>query len=111
LFRRGTKKFDIYLIKDTVILEADLKYLSTKNPLTIAARIKEGSEQAARLVIEIASDIHYKLLIQGLRSGIYKNISLKEILLIYKRQFYRLPRNLIMSKRIFDILKSEKGYT
>jgi len=86
-------------------------YLSSKNPLTIAARIKEGSEQASRLIIEIASDINYKVLIQGLRSGIYKNSSIKEILLIYKRKFYRLPRNLIMSNRIFDILKNEKGYT
>lgn len=111
VFQRGSKKFDIYLLRDSVVLEADLKCISSKNPLTIASRIKEGSEQATRIVIEIASDIDKKMLIQGLRSGIYRNSLVSEILLIYKRKFYRLPKNLIMSNRIFDILKSEKGYT
>ena len=111
VFSRGTKQFDVYLLRDSIVLEADLKCVSSKNPLTIASRIEEGSEQAARVVIEIASDIESKMLIQGLRSGIYKNDLIREILLIYKRKLYRLPKSLIMSKRIFDILKSEKGYT
>ena len=111
IFQRGGKKFDIYLLKDTIILEADLKCISSKNPLTIAYRIKEGSEQASRVVLDIASDIDRNTLIQGLRSGSYRNTLLSEILLVYKKKFYRLPKSLIMSKRIFDILKSEKGYT
>jgi hypothetical protein len=111
MFQRGAKKFDIYLLKDSIILEADLKCISSQSPLTIAYRIREGSEQASRVVVHITSDLDGKILIQGLRSASYRNRLLKEILLIYKRKFYRLPKTLIMSKRIFDILKSEKGYT
>ncbi|HEX9512256.1 MAG TPA: hypothetical protein VF939_17310 [Puia sp.] len=111
MFKRGKKKFDIYLLRDTVILEADLKCISSKNPLTIAYRIKEGSEQASRVVIDITSDIDKKTLIQGLRSGIYKNNLLSEILLFYKKRFYRLPKTLIQGQRIYEVIKSEKGYT
>lgn len=111
MFQRGKKKFDIYLLRDTVILEADLKCISSKNPLTIAYRIKEGSEQASRVVIDITSDIDRKTLIQGLRSGIHKNNLLKEILLFYKKRFYRLPKSLIQGQRIYEVIKSEKGYT
>jgi hypothetical protein len=52
IFQRGGKKFDIYLLKDTIILEADLKCISSKNPLTITYRIKEGAEQASRVVLD-----------------------------------------------------------
>jgi hypothetical protein len=97
--------------RDTIILEADLKHVSSKSPLTIAYRIKEGSDQAPRIVLDIASDIDAKTMIQGLRSGVYKNRLLKEILLFYKRKFYRLPKSLVMSNRIYEIIKSEKGYT
>ena len=111
MFRRGEKKFDIYLLRDTVILTADLKCISGKHYLTLASRIKEGTEQAPRIVVDIISDMDTKTLIQGLRYGVYKNNLLKEILLIYKKRFYRLPKSLIVSDRIFDILKNEKGYT
>ena len=111
VFKRDQKKFDVYLLRDTVILEADLKCISSKNPLTIAYRIREGSDQASRVVIDIVSDIDNKTLIQGLRSGIHRNHLIREIFLFYRRKFYRLPKSLIESKRIFDILKSEKGYT
>ncbi|HWK04918.1 MAG TPA: hypothetical protein VNS58_14855 [Puia sp.] len=111
MFQRGKKKFDIYLLRDTVILEADLKCISSKNPLTIAYRIKEGSEQASRVVVDIKSDIYTNDLIDGLRSGTGKNNLIKEIFLFYKNKFYILPKNLIWSKQIYNILKSEKGYT
>ena len=99
------------MFKDTIILEADLKCIASKNPLTIAYRIKEGSEQASRVVLDIVSDIDRNTLIQGLRSGIYRNTLISEILMLYKKKFYRLPKSLIMSKRIYEIIKSEKGYT
>ncbi len=111
IFPRGGKRFDIYLLKDIIILEADLKCISSKNPLTIAYRIKEGSEQASRVVLDVKSIIQAKDLIDGLRSGTGKNSLIKEVLLFYRNKFYILPVNLIWSKRIFDILKSEKGYT
>jgi hypothetical protein len=111
MFQRGAKKFDIYLLRDSIILEADLKCISSQSPLTIAYRIREGSEQASRVVLHITSDLDSKILIQALRNASYRNRLLKEVLLIYKRKFYRLPKTLIMSNRIFDIIKSEKGYT
>jgi hypothetical protein len=111
MFQRDGKKFDIYLLRDTILLEADLKYISSQNPLTIANRIIGGAEQAPRVVLDISSPIDIKILIEGLRSGIYKSNLIREILLIYKKKLYRLPKNLISGKRIFDILKSDKGYT
>lgn len=56
MFKRNQKKFDIYLLRDTVVLEADLKCISSKHPDTIANRIISGSDQASRLVIDIRSD-------------------------------------------------------
>ena len=109
-FKRDQKRFDVYLLRDTIILHADLKCISSKNPLTIAYRIREGSDQASRVVIEIVSDIDKKTLIQGLRSGIHRNDLIREIFLFYRKKFYRLPKSLIESKRVFDILKSEKGF-
>jgi hypothetical protein len=111
MFKRGQKKFDIYIARDTVLLEADLKCIASMNPDTIAKRIVTGSEQAARLVLDIRSDIKYTDLIDGLRSGMEKSDMIKEVLLLYRKKFYILPKNLISSKRIFDIIKSEKGYT
>jgi hypothetical protein len=111
MFQRGKKKFDVYLLRDTVILEADLKCISSKNPLTIAYRIKEGSEQASRVIVDIKSDIYANDLIDGLRSGTGKNNLIKEVFLFYKNKFYVLPKSLIWSKQIYNILKSEKGYT
>jgi hypothetical protein len=54
VFQRGAKKFDIHLLRDSIILEADLKYISSQSPLTVASRIREGSEQASRVVVHIA---------------------------------------------------------
>ena len=105
LFKRNEKRFDIFLIKNHVILKADLKCITSKNPDTIAKRILQGSEQASRIVVEIASDIGKKQLIDGLRSGVQNNKLIKEILLFYNRHFYQLPKDLIISKRIFELLK------
>lgn len=105
MFVREQKKFDIFLLRDTVILKADLKSITSKNPDTIAKRIKGGSDQASRVVIHINSDIEKKALIDGLRSGVERNSLIKEILLFYKKGFYRLPKNLILSREIFKVLK------
>jgi hypothetical protein len=105
MFSREEKKFDIFLIRDTVIVKADLKNITSKNPDTIAKRIKGGSDQANRVVIHISSDIENKVLIDGLRSGVERNSLIKEILLFYKKNFYRLPKNKILSKEIFKLLK------
>lgn len=105
MFKRSEKKFDVFLIKEHIILKADLKKVSSKNPDTIANRIKEGSDQASRVVLDVVSDITKKALIRGLRSGSYKNKLLKEVLLFYKGCFYILPKNLIESKRIYEILQ------
>jgi hypothetical protein len=105
MFKRSEKRYDVLLLRETVILKADLKCIFSKNPDTIANRIKEGSDQASRVVLHICSDVTAKVLIQGLRSGCYKNSLLKGILLFYKAKFYLLDKNLITSKRIFDIIK------
>ena len=105
MFERNDKRFDIFIIKNHVILKADLKCITSKNPDTIANRIKGGSHQASRIVIEIASDVDRKVLIEGLRSGVHKNELLKEIFLFYKGYFHVLPVNLITSKHIYTIIK------
>ena len=105
MFKRQEKKFDIFLLRDTVILKADLKNITSKNPDTIAKRIKGGSDQANRVVIHINSDIEKRDLIDGLRSGVERNSLIKEILLFYKRRYYRLPKSLILSREIFKILQ------
>ncbi|HTD94199.1 MAG TPA: hypothetical protein VK644_10320, partial [Chitinophagaceae bacterium] len=105
MFGRADKKFDVFLIRDHIILKADLKCITSKNPDTIANRIKGGSEQASRLVVDIVSNIERKTLIDGLRSGVTGNAMIKEILLFYNRHFYRLSKEEIISRRIFDLLK------
>lgn len=67
MFSRNEKKFDVFLIRGSIIFKADLKSISSKNPDTIANRIKGGSEQASRVVIDITSDIEKNVLIDGLR--------------------------------------------
>lgn len=111
MFKRDQRKFDVYLLRDTIVLEADMKCVTSTNPDTIANRIISGSHQASRIVLDIRSDISAKDLIDGLRSGTGKNKLLKELLIFYKNRFYVLPVKLIWSKNIFKILKSEKGYT
>lgn len=104
LFTHEEKKFDIFLIRDTLILKAELKNITSKNSDTIAKRIIGGSEQASRIVLHINSDINKKGLINGLRSGVKKNSLIEELLLIYKGKFYKFPKTLILSKEIFKIL-------
>jgi len=111
MFKRNQKKFDVYLLRDTIILEADLKCIYSVRPDTIANRIKSCSDQASRVISDIRSDINIGDLIDGLRSGAGKNSLLKEVFLFYKNRFYILPKDLIWSKRIYQIPKSEKGYT
>ncbi|MGB8193320.1 MAG: hypothetical protein WCF67_15425 [Chitinophagaceae bacterium] len=105
MFKRTDKKFDVFLLRDTIILKADLKNISTKNSSNIAKRIKEGSDQAPRIVANITSDVDKNILIDGLKSASRNNELLKEILLIYKGQFYKLPKSLVLSKEIYRILK------
>ncbi|MCW3108786.1 MAG: hypothetical protein JWQ09_3292 [Segetibacter sp.] len=104
MFARSEKKFDVFLMRAGIILKADLKSISSKNPDTIANRIKGGSEQASRVVIDITSDVEKNALVNGLRSGVERNKLIKEILLLYKSRFYRLPKDLILSKKIYNIL-------
>lgn len=104
MFRRNDKKFDVYLLNDSVILEADLKCISSKQSSAISNRIITGSNQAPRVVLDIRSDISSKDLIDGLRSGTGRNNLVKEVLLFYKGRFYRLSKTLIWSKKIFRIL-------
>ena len=110
LFKRSQKKFDVFLVRDTFLLEADMKSIVSKNPETIANRIIEGSNQASRVILEIRSDISGKELVDGLRSGTGKNKLIKEVLMFYRNKFYVFPVNLIWSKKIFEIIKNEKGF-
>lgn len=105
LFSRESKKYDVFLIREYVLLKADLKAITSKNPDTIADRIKGGCDQASRVVLDIMSDIEIKKLVEGLRSGSYKNNLLKEIFLFYRNRFYVLPKNLIVSKKIFNLIQ------
>lgn len=105
MFTREEKRFDVFLIRDAVILKADLKSITSKNPDTIAKRIKGGSDQASRVVVHITSDIEKKAIIDGLRSGVERNSLIKEILLFYKGKFYRLPKALILSRNVFNVLQ------
>jgi hypothetical protein len=109
MFKRGDKKFDVFLIKEHAILKADLKYITSKNPNTIANRIKEGCDQASRVVIDIASDISVRDLIDGLRSGAFKNKLLLQLFLFYKGGFYILNREIIESKHIHGLI-ARKGF-
>jgi hypothetical protein len=105
LFKPEDKKFDISLLKEHVLLKADMKMIMSKSPDTIAKRIKSGCDQAPRIVVDIKSDISNKNLIDGLRSASTKNAILKEIFLLHKNAFYILPKNILLSKRIYDVIK------
>jgi len=104
-FNKSEKKFDVFLSRGHIFLEFDLKCISSTNPDTIGNRIKEGSEQAARIVLDVTSQIQKKRLIDGLKIGCERNRELKEILLFYNSAFYRLPVTQIVSRRIFEIIK------
>lgn len=104
IFKRNEKRFDVFLLRTHILLKADLKAIHSRSPGTIGNRIEAGSDQASVLVLHILSDISKKDLIEGLRSGSYKNKMLKEIILLYKKKLYRLPKKLIESKNIFEII-------
>lgn len=105
MFKRTDKRFDIFLARDFILLKADLKCIHSKNPDTIGKRIKEGSSQATRLIIDIQYDISTRDLIIGLKTGCERNKQLAEIILFYNSKFYRLEKSLILSKNIHDALK------
>lgn len=105
MFSRKDKKFDVFLAKDNILLKADLKFISSTNPDTIANRIGGGAMQANRLVVDIQSKILPNKLIDGIKSGLKKTKGLKEIMLFYRNGYYRLPVNIIESDKIFDIVK------
>ncbi len=105
MFTRDGKRFDVFLIRSHVILKADLKSISSKNPDTIANRITGGAQQANRLVIDIVSDIDTRTLVDGLRSGIVGQRKLVEILLFYRNRFFRLTYQEIMGKNIYKMLQ------
>ncbi len=105
MFGRKDKKFDVFLAKDNILLKADLKFISSTNPDTIANRIASGAMQANRIVIDIHSKILPNKLIDGLKSGVIKTKELSEIMLFYRNGYYRLPKNILESDKIFDILK------
>ena len=104
-FKRDEKKFDIFLFKRHLLFEADLKCITSNNPDTIAKRIKDGSQQAHRLVLDIHSIINKNTLIDGLQSGCKRNNDLFEIMLFYNSAFYRLPKAQILGKNIFKVIK------
>ena len=104
-FGRNEKKYDVLLCRDHLAFQADLKSITSTNPDTIGKRIKEGSHQAPRLVLDINSGIPRKDLIQGLKIGCERNDLLKEIMLFYNHRFYRLFISQILSNRIYDIIK------
>jgi len=105
MFLREEKKFDVFLIRDHVILKADLKSIVSKRPDGIARHIRNGAEQASRVVIDIVSDIRRKDLINGLRSGVEKSKSLTDIFLFYNSKFYRISRDEIQSEKIHTLIK------
>jgi hypothetical protein len=104
-FARHEKKFDVFLCRNHVMIETDLKYINSRKPDAIAARIKEGSEQSSRLVIDIASNIEKVTLIEGLKSGCVRNKLIEEIMLFYSGKFYRLQKSQILSRSIFQSIK------
>jgi len=104
-FTRYQKKFDVFLARDYVLLEADLKCITTVSARTLAKRIKEGSEQASRVVLDITSPIQKNILIDGLKEGCERNEQLVEVMLFYNSKFYRFPKDEVLSKNVWKIFK------
>lgn len=104
-FKRHEKKFDVFLSRGHIFLEADLKCIRTTNTDTIGNRIKEGSEQSSRIVLDVVSNVGKAELIDGLKTGCERNEVLFEILLFYNSQFYCLRKEQILSKNIYKIIK------
>lgn len=103
-FKRSEKKFDVLVSKRHILLQADLKCISSENSDTVGNRIREGSEQASRVVLDIHSNIDKRNLIEGLKTGCERNRDIVEIWLFFSKRFYILPKNQILSKRIFDVI-------
>ena len=106
-FKRSDKKFDVFLLflsKDHLFFESELKCLHTKKPDTMGNRIKEGSSQTSKLILDIHAEINKMDLIDGLRLGCQRNELIKQIMLFYKSQFYLLDKNKILSKNIYRTL-------
>lgn len=104
MFSREEKRFDVFLIRAHVMLKADLKTVSSKNPNTIAKSITGGAEQASRRVLDIVSDISVRDLVDGLCSGIAGQKGLVEIMVFYRNRFHVLRKQDIIGKRIYKIL-------
>jgi len=104
-FKRKEKKFDVFLCRGHIFLESDLKCITTTNVDTIGKRIKEGSEQSPRIVLDVTSTITKNNLIIGLKTGCERNQNLMEIILFYNSNFYCLPKTQILSKKIFKVIK------
>ena len=104
-FKRTEKKFDVFLCRGHIFLESDLKCITTTNADTIGKRIKEGSEQSSRLVLDITSSITKNNLIDGLRLRCQRNDMLKEIMLFYNSHFYRLFTTQVINNTIYNIIK------
>jgi hypothetical protein len=105
-FKRSAKKHDVFLLRNHILIEADLKCVSkTKNPDTIGKTIKEGSEQAKTIIVDIVNTIDKRSLIEGLKTGCTKNDLISYIYLFYNSRFYELNKNQILSKNIFDLIK------
>lgn len=80
-FKRNEKKFDVFLCRGHIFLDSDLKCITTSNVDTIGKRIKEGSEQSSRLVLDIISPVKKAELIDGLKTGCERNKTLIEIII------------------------------
>lgn len=104
-FQRDEKRFDVVLCREHIFLPADLKSLTTKNPDTIGNRIKEGSDQAPRVVVDINSDIDARTLIDGLKLGCQRNDGLVQVIVLYHSRCYSLKKDQILGNGIFDVLK------
>ncbi len=104
-FKRNEKKFDVFLCREHIFLESDLKCITTANVDTIGKRIKEGSEQSSRLVLDIISPVKKTELIDGLKTGCERNKALTEIMLFYNSCFYRLKKDLVLSRNIYKVIK------
>jgi hypothetical protein len=104
-FKRNEKKFDVFLSRGHIFLESDLKCITTANVDTIGKRIKEGSEQSSRLVLDIISPVKKPELIDGLKTGCERNKALIELMLFYNSCFYRLKKDLILSRNIYKVIK------
>lgn len=111
MFKTAAKKFDVFLLRDFTLLKADLKSVSSQNADSIADRIVSGRMQAERLVVDVQPHIRRRVLIDGLQSGMMGRNGHKEILLFWGQKYYRLPKALILSRRIFNVIKKRAGYT